>query len=64
MNDIIVAMKDKAVYTLKEAADFLSISYSTIKRLARNAGLPVFKVGRQWRINPHYSQTVANLISL
>jgi len=50
MNDIIVAMKDKAVYTLKEAADFLSISYSTIKRLARNAGLPVFKVGRQWRI--------------
>jgi len=55
MNDIIVAMKDKAVYTLKEAADFLSISYSTIKRLARNAGLPVFKVGRQWRINPHYS---------
>jgi excisionase family DNA binding protein len=36
--------------TLAEAADYLDLPLSTLRRLARNGDIPAFKVGRQWRI--------------
>ena len=43
-------MVNDAIYTLKEAAEYLKISYLTALRLAKRAALPFFKVGGQWRI--------------
>ena len=40
----------KNVYTLREAAEYLSISYRTGLKLAKNGALPFFRVGGQWRI--------------
>ena len=43
-------MNPKSIFTLKEAAEYLGISYPTILRLMKKSDLPAFKVGHQWRI--------------
>ena len=36
--------------TLRETAEYLKVSVRTVHRLIRDAGLPSFKVGGQWRV--------------
>jgi excisionase family DNA binding protein len=36
--------------TLSEAANLLQVSTRTLQRMIRNAQLPAFKVGGQWRL--------------
>jgi len=48
--DTIGTMEKDSIFTLKEAAKYLKVSYRTIVTLAGNASMPFFKVGRQWRI--------------
>jgi len=38
------------VYTLKEAAEYLKVSYTTIQRWVNQGTIPAFKVGRFWRV--------------
>jgi excisionase family DNA binding protein len=38
------------VMTLREAAEYLRCHYSTVYRLIQQQGLPVFRLGRDWRI--------------
>ncbi len=38
------------VYTLREAAEYLKVSYSTMLRWVKQSALPAFKIGRFWRI--------------
>lgn len=38
------------VMTLKEAAEYLRVSESTLLRLLKGGKIPAGKVGRQWRI--------------
>lgn len=38
------------VMTLQEVAKYLSLHELTVRRLAREGGIPAFKVGRQWRV--------------
>jgi excisionase family DNA binding protein len=40
-----------AVLTVKEVADYLRISPSTVYRMLRARKLPVFKIGTDWRFN-------------
>jgi len=35
--------------TVKEVADYLSLSVKTIYRLVEEATIPAFKIGGQWR---------------
>lgn len=36
--------------TVQEVAKYLSLHELTVRRLAREGGIPAFKVGRQWRV--------------
>ncbi|MBC8248123.1 MAG: helix-turn-helix domain-containing protein [Anaerolineales bacterium] len=38
------------VYTLREAAEYLKVSYSTMLRWVKQSTFPAFKIGRFWRI--------------
>ena len=38
------------VYTLREAAEYLKVSYSTMLRWVKRSTFPAFKIGRFWRI--------------
>lgn len=38
--------------TVAEVADDLRVSVYTVRRLVIDGGLPAFKVGRAWRIDP------------
>jgi excisionase family DNA binding protein len=38
------------VMTLKEAADYLKCHYTTVYRLVRQRGLPVFRLGSDFRV--------------
>ena len=38
-----------AVFTLKDACEFLRLSDITIVRLAEKGAIPGYKFGRQWR---------------
>ena len=39
------------ILTLKEAKDFLRISYGTLRNWIKSGKVPVFKEGRTYRIN-------------
>lgn len=41
----------KEVMTLHEAAEYLSISDETLRRLACDGKVPAFKLGRDWRFS-------------
>ncbi|MFH0889120.1 MAG: helix-turn-helix domain-containing protein [Planctomycetota bacterium] len=43
-------MPQKIFFSLKEAAEYLGISYRTIRRLVKDNKLPALQVGHQWRI--------------
>lgn len=43
-------MMQKSFFSLKEAAEYLGISYRTIQRLVKDDKLPAFQVRRQWRL--------------
>ena len=36
--------------TVDEVAEYLQLHPLTVRRLAREGGIPAFKVGRQWRV--------------
>ena len=36
--------------TIDEVAEYLQLHPLTVRRLAREGGIPAFKVGRQWRV--------------
>lgn len=38
------------IMTIEEVARYLSLHELTVRRLAREGGIPAFKVGRQWRV--------------
>ncbi len=38
------------VYTLREAAEYLKVSYTTMLRWVNQDTFPAFKVGKFWRI--------------
>ena len=38
------------VYTLREAAEYLKVSYTTMLRWVPQGTFPAFKVGKFWRI--------------
>ena len=38
------------VYTLREAGEYLKVSYTTMQRWVSQGTIPAFKVGRFWRI--------------
>lgn len=38
------------VYTLREAAEYLKVSYTTMLRWVTQGTFPAFKVGKFWRI--------------
>jgi len=38
------------VYTLREAAEFLKVSYGTVLRWVNQGSFPAFKVGKFWRV--------------
>ena len=43
-------MHQKIFFSLKEAAEYLGISYRTIRRMVKDDKLPALQVGHQWRI--------------
>lgn len=47
------------VLTVKEAAEYLRFSESTILRLANQGFIPGAKIGRQWRFS---KETILNLV--
>jgi excisionase family DNA binding protein len=38
------------IMTIEEVARYLNLHELTVRRLAREGGIPAFKIGRQWRI--------------
>ena len=36
--------------TIDDVAEYLQLHPLTVRRLAREGGIPAFKVGRQWRV--------------
>ena len=38
------------VYTLREAAEYLKVSYTTMLRWVTKGTFPAFKIGKFWRI--------------
>ena len=42
-------MAEKVVFTLKEAAEYLSVHRDTLRRRAKNGSIPAFKIGKDWR---------------
>jgi excisionase family DNA binding protein len=38
------------VYTLREAAEYLRVGYSTMLRWVKHGTFPAFKVGKFWRV--------------
>ena len=36
--------------TIDEVAKYLNLHPLTVRRLARDGGIPAFKIGRQWRV--------------
>jgi len=41
--------KPAAIMTVDEIAEYLQLHPLTVRHLAREGEIPVFKVGRQWR---------------
>ena len=38
-----------SIMAIEDAAKYLSMNPLTLRRLARDGGIPAFKLGRQWR---------------
>ena len=38
------------IMTIDEVAEYLNLHPLTVRRLARDGVIPVFKAGRQWRV--------------
>jgi len=45
-----VGRDDRELMTASEAADYLNCHYSTVYRLIHKGGLPVLKLGGDWRV--------------
>jgi len=45
--------KFKRVLTIGEVAEIIRVHPATIYRLVKKGELPAFKIGGNWRINPH-----------
>lgn len=43
-------IKERKIYTLKESANILNLSRSTMLKLIKSGELPVAKIGKQYRI--------------
>lgn len=41
---------ESKLYTVKEVAEILKLSQSTVRKLIRNKDLPMTLIGSQWRI--------------
>lgn len=44
----------KELLTVKEVADLLKTSRQQIRKMIRNSVLPAIRIGREWRVDPHY----------
>ena len=44
----------KELLTVQEVADLLKTSRQQIRKMIRNGVLPAIRIGREWRIDPHY----------
>lgn len=42
--------KPSGVYTLREAGEYLQVSYNTLLRWIKQGKFPAFKIGRGWRV--------------
>ncbi len=40
--------------TVKETADLLKTSRQQIRKMIRNGLIPAVRIGREWRVDPHY----------
>ena len=44
----------KELLTVQEVADLLKTSRQQIRKMIRNGLIPAVRIGREWRIEPHY----------
>lgn len=44
----------KELLTVQEVADLLKTSRQQIRKMIRNGLIPAVRIGREWRIDPHY----------
>lgn len=49
-----VEIKERAVYSLSEAAELLKVSRSTVLKLVQKKKLPAARIGKQYRILGYY----------
>ena len=42
------------VYSVKETAEILKTSRQQVRKMIRNGLLPAIRIGREWRVDPHY----------
>ena len=44
----------KELLTVQEVAGLLKTSRQQIRKMIRNGVLPAIRIGREWRVDPHY----------
>ncbi|MCI5928034.1 MAG: helix-turn-helix domain-containing protein [Pseudoflavonifractor capillosus] len=45
-----------ALLTVQEVADLLKTSRRQVQKMIRDGLLPAVRIGREWRVDPHYLQ--------
>ena len=45
-----------ALLTVQEVADLLKTSRQQVWKMIRDGLLPAVRIGREWRVDPHYLQ--------
>ena len=44
------------LFTVREVAVYLKTSRQQVRKMIRSGLLPAVRIGREWRVDPHYLQ--------
>jgi len=48
-----LAIKDKEIFSIEEAEEYLGIKKRTLYKLAKTGSIPAIKIGGQWRFSKY-----------
>ena len=48
----------KELLTVQEVADLLKTSRQQVRKMIHSGLLPAVRIGREWRVDPHYLQNL------